>query len=166
MLRQLSRDVSGLHFDDAMMTIGLRRLWDGRRDIVQLVPVQLQGMQAAWLNGAHGMVEGFKDPSTQVQSLPFCFHFSTSFFAFLYLLTPLQRYTVRLERPDDVVSRTGGTAKVVREKLVCADATGLECQLLEEILVSVKALEASGRPNITRFLQVTSQRRVTASRHA
>jgi hypothetical protein len=73
MLRQLSRDVSGLHFDDAMMTIGLRRLWDGRRDIVQLVPVQLQGMQAAWLNGAHGMVEGFKDPSTQVQSLPFCF---------------------------------------------------------------------------------------------
>lgn len=43
---------------------------------------------------------------------------------------------------------------MVREKLVCADPTGLECQLLEEILVSVKALEASGRLNITRFLQV------------
>jgi hypothetical protein len=67
--------------------------------------------------------------------------------------TPLQRFTVRLERPDDVVARAS-TAKVVREKLVCADPTGLECQLLEEILVSVKALEASGRLNITRFLQV------------
>jgi hypothetical protein len=93
--------------------------------------------------------------------------------------SPLQRFTIRLERPDDVVSRTGGTApsppltkkphfsinhdvigtaKVLREKLVCADPNGLECQLLEEILVSVKALEASGQPNITRFLQVATQR--------
>lgn len=70
MMRRLSRDVSGLHFDDSLTTIGLRRLWDGRRDILQLVPVQLVGMQAAWLNGAQGMVEGFKDPSTQVRPPP------------------------------------------------------------------------------------------------
>jgi hypothetical protein len=64
-----------------------------------------------------------------------------------------QRFMVRIERPDDVVMRTGGTAKVLREKLVCVDPFGFECQLIEEILVSVKALEASGRPNITSFLQ-------------
>lgn len=81
MLRQLSRDVSGLHFDDSITTIGLRRLWDGRRDILQLVPVQLVGMQAAWLNGAQGMVEGFKDPATQVQSPPLLLSLKHHFFA-------------------------------------------------------------------------------------
>lgn len=44
--------------------------------------------------------------------------------------------------------------QVVREKLVCVDPLGFECQVLEEILVSVKALEASGRQSITRFIQV------------
>jgi hypothetical protein len=67
MMRQIRRDFPDLDFDDALVAIGLRRLWDGRRDIVQLVPVQLVGMQAAWLNGAQGMVEGFKDPVTQVR---------------------------------------------------------------------------------------------------
>jgi hypothetical protein len=67
MIRQIRRDFPDIDFDDALVTIGLRRLWDGRRDIVQLVPVQLVGMQAAWLNGAQGMVEGFKDPTTQVR---------------------------------------------------------------------------------------------------
>ena len=106
MLRQIPRDHPDLRFDHSMVTIGLRRLWDGRRDILQLLPVQLVGMQAAWLNGAQvgglgfgvwglgfrftgaqGMIEGFKDAASG-------------------------RFTVRIECPDDVVTRTGGTAKV------------------------------------------------------
>lgn len=55
-----------------------------------------------------------------------------------------------------MVVRTGGVAKVLREKLVCVDPTSFESQVIEEILVSVKALEASGRPNITRFIQVSA----------
>jgi hypothetical protein len=66
----------------------------------------------------------------------------------------LQRFTIRIERPDDVVTRTGGSARVLREKLVCVNPVGFECQIIEEILVSVKALEASGRPSISKFLQV------------
>lgn len=60
MLRQIPRDHPDLRFDHSMVTIGLRRLWDGRRDILQLLPVQLVGMQAAWLNGAQvgGLVFG------------------------------------------------------------------------------------------------------------
>ncbi len=152
MLRQITRDFPDIAFDDAMVTIALHRLWDGRRDVVQLVPVQLVGMQAAWLNGAQGMVEGFKDPATQVLPLILIAFFPALSHAFT------QRFTVRLERPDDVVTRTGGIAKVMREKLVCVKPTGFECQLVEEILVALKALEASGRPNITRFLQVTGRR--------
>lgn len=63
MMRDICRDHPELQFDDTLVSIGLRRLWDGRRDIVQLVPVELAGMQSAWLNGAQGMVEGFKDAS-------------------------------------------------------------------------------------------------------
>jgi hypothetical protein len=68
MMREICRDHPELQFDDALVSIGLRRLWDGRRDIVQLVPVELAGMQSAWLNGARGMVEGFKD-ATNVRNL-------------------------------------------------------------------------------------------------
>jgi hypothetical protein len=148
LLLRISSEFPDISFDGAAVTIGLHRLWDGRRDIVQLVPVQLVGMQAEWLNGAQGMVEGFKDPSTQVLPLTHCCHSLRS------LIPSIQRFTLRIERPDDVVTRTGGTAKVVRERLVQANPMGHECKLIEEILVSLKALEASGRPNITRFLQV------------
>ena len=56
-----------------------------------------------------------------------------------------------------MVTRTGGSAKILREKLVCCDPLSFECQMIEEILVSVKALEASGRPNITSFLQASEE---------
>jgi hypothetical protein len=79
--RSFANDHPDVQFDDALVSIGLRRMWDGRRDIVQLVPVQLVGMQSAWLNGAQGMVDGFKDPKTEVIRLLSSFRMSGSHYS-------------------------------------------------------------------------------------